>query len=81
MEDDELMDSDLIEAPPEWRVNAYDLVVVGATLVQGVAEAVVATAALTRQLFAGHANYVERQRTFHEEAALGIEEITDPDQE
>lgn len=74
MEDDELMDFDISESP-EWRVNAYDLVVVGATLVQGMAEAVVATAALTRRLFAGHANYVERQRLFHEEAALGIEEI------
>ena len=63
------------EVAPEWKLNAYDVIVVGATLIQGFAEAVVATAALTRQMCAGHANWLESKRRFHEEAALGIEEI------
>lgn len=72
--DDELWGHEISEAP-EWKVNVFDAIVVGATLVQGLAEAVVATAALTRRLCAGHANWIEKRRVFHEEAALGIEEI------
>lgn len=59
----------------EWKINRFDVIVVAATLVQGVAEAVVASAALTRRLAGGHANWLESRRRFVEEASLDIESL------
>jgi hypothetical protein len=59
----------------EWKVNRYDVIVVAATLIQGVAEAIVASANLTRRLAGGHANWLESRRRFVEDASMEIESL------
>jgi hypothetical protein len=66
---------EIVTSPWSRKFQKVDVIVLGLNLVHGVAQAVADTFLAAQGIFAGHANYMIEQTTFHEEAALEIETL------
>lgn len=64
---------------PQRRFMRADLVVLGLDLANGIVSAVASTLAMAQSLAAAHANFINAQEHFREEAALQIEQMTSGD--
>lgn len=61
---------------PSRKFRRVDMLVIGFTLLQDISNAVGTAFSTAAQLAAEHANYQYDRETFHEEAALEIETLT-----
>lgn len=66
----------VVSRPAQRRAIAFDLVVLGAYVLDELAGALHSTCTAAYNLAAMHANHLHEQATFREEAALEIETMT-----